>query len=86
MASKKAKTKIKIKGVGAYSRHHVELERHGDHIETDDTGDDEIEVFAVANVVQESSRSRIARIIRNFAHFYQVSNFGRMGINNKKNE
>lgn len=54
----------------AHFGHHVELERHGYDIETDDTGDDEIEIFTITNVVHEPSGFRVARVVRNLSHFF----------------
>jgi len=50
-----------------YRGHHVELECHGDDVQSDDTRDAEIEVLAADDDVDDEPRLRVAGPVRQFA-------------------
>jgi len=52
----------------SYLRHEIELERHGDDVEANDPSDGEVEVLARCDGVDEESRLRIPRPVRDFTH------------------
>lgn len=65
--------KLKIERLKcSYFGHHIEFERHGNNVESDHARNNKIEIFAIANVVQEATSWRIACIVRNLAHFYFI--------------
>ena len=50
-----------------YRRHHVELERHGDHVESDDARDAQIEVLAADDDVKNETRLGVVGPVRQLA-------------------
>lgn len=50
-------------------RHHVELHRHGDDIEADDSGDGEVKVLGSDDVVNKQPGPGVSRVVRWLVHF-----------------